>query len=346
MVRAMNGSVIAIIPAYNPTENILELIDRLSKSMEIVCIDDGSNEECKPLFARIQAMDKVHLLKHPVNKGKGRALKTAFQFCLDELSRAEMVVTVDADGQHKIEDVMKICDEYRATHEMILGKRDFAGEEIPLRSRIGNGLTQMVFHYLCGIKLSDTQTGLRVYPISILPELLEVGGERYEYETNILLYCHDNDIPFREVPIQTIYENGNESSHFNPITDSLRVYGVILKYLASSLLAVLVDNLIFLLLSGSVSNYYVLTYLGRACAAVTNFSINKRIVFKKRGGLGAQILKYVALLGISGTLSATAVAWLVEKCSWSLLPSKLLVEGVLFFFNYYMQKKFVFRKGK
>lgn len=341
----MDKLAIVIIPAYNPTNDILPLIKELSKSMEIICINDGSKKECESIFAEIKSMEKVHLLQHAVNMGKGRALKTGFDYALNEFPGADMVVTVDADGQHKIEDIVKICDAYNASNEVILGKRDFESEEIPLRSRFGNKMTKIVFSYLCGIKLSDTQTGLRVYPLQILPELLKVSGDRYEYETNVLLWCHDNDIQFREITIQTVYENGNAQSHFNPIKDSLKIYGVILKYIGSSLLAVFVDNLVFMLLSEHISNYFVLTYIGRAFSATVNFSVNKKIVFKKQGNMGMQALRYIILLIFSGTLSALSVKCLVSKMDWALLPTKLLVETILFFFNYYMQNKFVFGKG-
>lgn len=276
--------------------------------------------------------------------GKGRALKTGFNYCLNTFPCAKIIVTVDADGQHKIEDVIRICDNYIATNEVLLGKRNFNNAEIPMRSWFGNCLTKIVFNYLCGIKLSDTQTGLRVYPLNILPELLKVTGERYEYETNVLLYCHDNNIKLREVSIQTVYENNNESSHFNPLKDSIRIYGVIIRYIASSFLAVVVDNLVFILLSSHISNYYVLTYIGRACTAITNFSINRKIVFKEPGNLTLQVLRYTLLLLLSGTVSALTVTGLVLKMNWKLLPAKLFIESMLFFFNFYVQRSFVFRK--
>ncbi|MCM1559153.1 MAG: bifunctional glycosyltransferase family 2/GtrA family protein [Butyrivibrio sp.] len=341
---------VVVIPALNPTEKLEEYVEELitARFKRIVVVDDGSDMEYRPIFSKIERRSECAVLQHAVNLGKGRALKTAFNYILNEIPEAGCVITVDADGQHRLPDIEKVGNAYEGERQLILGSRQFSrdsdGKKIPLRSKFGNQITKVVFNFLCGINISDTQTGLRVYPRKILPDLMEVAGERYEYETNVLLYCHDSNIRFQEVPIQTVYENNNETSHFHPIRDSLKIYGVIIKYIASSFLAVLVDNLTFLLLSGHITNYYALTYVGRACAAIINFSINKKIVFKKKGNLVIQALRYLLLLTISGTISAVSVTWLVYKWGWKLLPAKLFVELILFFFNFYAQNKFVFKK--
>lgn len=343
---------VVVIPALNPTEKLKEYVEELIAAgfKQIIVVDDGSDAEYWPVFREIDLRSECVVLKHAVNLGKGRALKTAFNYILNEIPEAECAITVDADGQHRLPDIEKVGNAYEGGRQLILGSREFSrdsnGRKIPLRSKLGNQITKMVFNFLCGINISDTQTGLRVYPCEILPDLMEVAGERYDYETNCLLWCHDNNVIFKEITIETIYEDNNKSSHFNPLKDSLRIYGIIFKYICSSGLAVLVDYSVFFLLSGFTENYYLLTYSGRACSAIINFSVNQKVVFKNNGNIRLQALKYIILLLCSGTLSAVALSWLVGVHKWNLLCAKVVVETILFFANFYIQKKFIFIKGK
>ena len=224
---------IIIIPAYKPSIKLKKLIQNLQQEWvsKIICIDDGSGKEFAEIFYEIERIGNVCVLKHAINMGKGRALKTAFNYIMNELPDNDMVITVDADGQHTLEAIDKVYHAFCGNNHMILGKREFTNinskKKIPFRSRFGNNLTRWVFNFLCNVNVSDTQTGLRAIPMTILPYLMEVPGERYEYETNCLLWCKDNSIELNEVEIETIYENNNESSHFNPLGDSLKIYKVI-----------------------------------------------------------------------------------------------------------------------
>lgn len=339
---------VIVIPAYQPTAKLSELIEALSFDWiaGIVCVNDGSDAACDEIFGRMEKADKVCVLKHAVNMGKGRALKTAFNYILNTLPDKEMVITVDADGQHTTAAVERV---YHAYEEgcLILGKREFTNiqnkREIPFRSRFGNMVTKMVFHFLCNINISDTQTGLRAVPMKLLPYLINVSGEKYEYETNCLLWCKDYGVGIKETEIETIYENHNESSHFHPLRDSLRIYAVILKYMCSSVLSVLIDYLVFFILSAYTGNVFVLTYMGRICSSLVNFTINRKVVFQVKGKIVIQALKYFLLVFLSGTVSAAAVTG-VQSVIGSLFISKILVETVIFFFNFYIQKNLIFVK--
>lgn len=278
---------VIIIPAYRPTTLLKELVCELQVNWvsKIICVDDGSGMEYANIFSSVAAMDKVSLLKHAVNLGKGRALKSAFNYVLNEFPEENMVITVDADGQHTIQSIKKVYDAFSASkRSLILGCRTFLNDgqknKIPLRSRFGNIMTKLVFNFLCNIDISDTQTGLRGIPVSLLPNLLTVSGDRYEYETNCLLWCKDHLVELDEVEIETIYENNNESSHFNPLRDSLKIYLTIFKYMCSSMLSVIIDYVIFFLLTAYTGNIFILTYSGRVCAAFINFILNKKVVFK------------------------------------------------------------------
>ncbi len=346
-------NIIIVIPAYNPSAVLLELIAGLQEIgiQNIVCVNDGSTSS-GTVFEKIESDFNTgggYLLKHAVNFGRGIALKTAFNYILNYLPGKSIVITMDADGQHTVAAVEKIIQSYAGEREIILGARAMSSSKvkIPLRSRFGNAVTKWVFRYLCNIHIQDTQTGLRLYPAEILPEMLMVKGSRYEYETNCLLYCKDNNIGLKEVEIETIYEEGNASSHFNPLKDSLKIYSVIIKYMCSSFLSVAIDYIIFFSISKYVANIFLMTYLGRFCSAVVNFMVNRKVVFKNKGNFALQALKYIVLLLVSGTISAVLV-----QCGATLLGKsylvfiKIVVELVLFFFNFYIQKNFVFVKKR
>lgn len=343
---------IIIIPAYKPSIKLKELIQNLQQEWvsKIVCIDDGSGKEFAEIFCEIERIENVCVLKHAINMGKGRALKTAFNYIMNELPDNDMVITVDADGQHTLEAIDKVYHAFCGNNHMILGKREFTNtnskKKIPFRSRFGNNLTRWVFNFLCNVNVSDTQTGLRAIPMTILPYLIEVPGERYEYETNCLLWCKDNSIELKEVEIETVYENNNESSHFNPLGDSLKIYKVIFKYLCSSGLSVVVDYAVFFTLTNYTNNVFLLTYSGRICSSIINFIINKKVVFKTTGKVWYQGIKYFLLVLLSGTISAIAVSGFQMVISENLVIAKVIVEIILFFFNFYIQKNFIFAKGK
>lgn len=343
-------NLIIIIPAYNPTSVLLDLVNDLQKIgiQNIICVNDGSTitENIFEILEKRMTCEG-HLLKHAVNLGKGTALKTAFNYVLNYLPDSPAVITMDADGQHTVKSVETIIGAYTGSREIVLGSRTMSSSstKIPLRSKVGNIMTKWVFRYLCNIDIRDTQTGLRLYPVEILPEMLMVKGERYEYETNCLLYCKDNNIRLKEVEIETIYENGNQTSHFNPLRDSIKIYSVILRYMCSSFLSVFIDYIVFFGISNYVESIFLMTYMGRVCSAIINFLVNRKVVFKKNGNLMLQAVKYIVLLLISGTASAFLV-----QCGNLLLGkdyliiTKIFIELVLFFFNFYVQKNFVFTK--
>ena len=194
--------------------------------------------------------------------GKGRALKTAFNYILNTCGEDVRVVTVDADGQHTMKAVKAVCDAVNEKTELILGSRQLNNdktEKVPLRSRFGNAVTTLVFRYLCNINIRDTQTGLRCIPGGgILRGVLGVSGERYEYETNVLLWCKEQGIMIKEVPVEKIYENDNATSHFHPLLDSIKIYSIILKYMFASFLSVVLDNTIFFLVAPYIDNVCLL----------------------------------------------------------------------------------------
>jgi len=224
------NDIIIIIPSYNPDEKLVELTEELIANgfSKLVVVNDGSVKESIPFFEAVSGHEECQVLTHKVNSGKGRALKTAFAHC-QCMKECVGVITVDGDGQHLVKDILACAQVLRKNPEnVILGVRDFNKPDVPFRSKFGNTMTRTVFRLLCGIRISDTQTGLRAIPLQRLAEFASWDGERYEYETNMLLMMKKKGIAWEEVKISTVYLDDNARSHFNPLKDSWKIYKTIL----------------------------------------------------------------------------------------------------------------------
>ena len=210
-------------------------------------MDDGSGERYSQIFQTVLPCAKV--ISYTPNRGKGAALKAELEYVQHVAAPGDVVVTADADGQHRPEDIEKTVRAAQAEPSALtLGSRAFTGK-VPLKSRVGNGITRMVFSAIARRRVRDTQTGLRAFSCAMIPFMLGVHGERYEYELNVLLACARRNIPIREVEIETVYIDGNASSHFHPVRDAWRIYREIFAFAASSFAGFLTDYGLFSLLS-------------------------------------------------------------------------------------------------
>mgnify|MGYP002479487925 CR=1 FL=1 len=228
-----------VIPALNPPESLVEYVRTLlNRGVAcVIVVNDGSDGAATDVFHRLNRLKRCTVLTHPVNQGKGRALKTAFAHVL-RVDEADWVgvVTADADGQHHPDDVCQVAwDLCRGEDAIILGVRNFALSHVPWRSQFGNRLTCRLIRWLFGAEIDDTQTGLRGIPRQHLPWMLELKGERFEYEMNMLLNAIRRSVPIRQVPIRTLYFQKNAGSHYRSIADSLRIFSHIVSGLWSPL---------------------------------------------------------------------------------------------------------------
>ena len=243
----MASRYIALIPAYEPDRKMLGVIADLGKTgFDVVVVDDGSGPEYAELFE--QAAERipgksgrgVTLLIHDVNRGKGAALKTGLDFINNFMvirgeETQNVIVAVDADGQHLAVDALRAAHTAQGNPgTLVLGSRILnQTQSVPLRSRFGNAVTRKVFRLATGVPVYDTQTGLRAFTADLIPSLLAVSGDRYEYELNVLMDFAGRGIPIREIEIETVYLEGNKSSHFNTVRDSYMIYKEIAKYAAT-----------------------------------------------------------------------------------------------------------------
>ena len=221
-----------VLPSLDPDYKFSAVVKGLTEAgfEHIIIVDDGSDASHQEPFREAEAYPCCTVLHHQGNKGKGRALKTAFAHVLAHLPEVEGVITIDGDGQHLLKDIIA-CGERMLGEPgtVVLGCRDFDAPGVPPRSVAGNKTTSRMFRLFYGIRLSDTQTGLRAIPRTCLERFCRIEGERFEYETNMLLEMKRMGIAFLEQPIATVYDPEDYSSHYNAVKDSLRIFRIMAR---------------------------------------------------------------------------------------------------------------------
>jgi putative flippase GtrA len=333
------------IPAFQPEAKLVALVGdlRALTGAPIVIIDDGSGEECRGFFEQAARIPAVTVLRHAINLGKGAALKTAFNYALCEWPELCGVVTADADGQHLPEDILRVAQRLEEEPDsLVLGTRVF-DNDVPLRSRIGNTLTVGVMRIVTGQHLNDTQTGLRGVPRALLLHMLRILANGYEFELDMLLVCKHREIPIVGVPIRTVYIDQNRASHFNPLTDSLKIYFTLLRFGAVSLTTTAIDNTIFFTLTHHYGwVVWQAQATARLVALVFNYRAARRAVFLKESSSPLTFLKFVGLVVVSGLLSFALITLFTEEFDFRLMPAKLTAESLLFFLNFLVQRDLIF----
>jgi glycosyltransferase involved in cell wall biosynthesis len=334
-----------LIPAYNPDDTLNDVVESLIQLQfkDIIVVDDGSKPECDAVFKKLEKSDQCHVLRHAVNLGKGRALKTGLNYFYLHFPNSGGLVTADADGQHRPEDILNVAKTLKENPEkLIMGARKL-GKEIPFRSLFGNTLTRVVFSLVIGRKISDTQSGLRGLPRSFVPDLLKVTGERYEYEINMLIRTKVKSVDIVEVSIETIYIEDNKSSHFNPIFDSMKIYFQLLRFAFSSLLASFFDFIVFTITFNLTANIMLSLLIGRfVVGSLLNYVINRRLVFHSKTGVVSSLLKYYLALAVMSLMSWLLIKAVVFQMGIKVIFAKIVVETLLFVLSFSIQREFVF----
>ncbi|MCM8710096.1 bifunctional glycosyltransferase family 2/GtrA family protein [Clostridium sp. SYSU_GA19001] len=334
-----------LIPAYEPDNKLIKLINELREVCDynIVIVDDGSGISFKNIF-ELAAQNGCTVLTHETNRGKGRALKTGFNY-IRENKEAEGVVTADCDGQHLPKDIVKIAQSIKEHRDcIVLGTRRFIGK-VPFRSRFGNSITRAVFSFASGSRVYDTQTGLRGFSTDMLKWLCEVPGERFEYEMNMLLEAVPAGYGFYEADINTVYLEKNKSSHFHPLKDSLRVYKPILRFSMSSILSALLDFTLLSVIQFFTSNLFLAVVGARVCSALFNYTLNRLYVFSKFKGASVKksFPKYFLLAAFIMLANYSVIDIYYSIIGFSLFFAKIFTEVTIFLFSFWSQRKFVFR---
>ena len=347
-------NLVIVIPAYEPNKLMLDLLVKLNEffsDFKIVIVNDGS-KTADETFKVAMNYPNVMILNHLVNKGKGADLKTAFKY-IKTLPGEQVIFTADADGQHKPEDIYKVYKYYNEINEgLVLGSRQFDGK-VPFRSRFGNDATKFLYRLCNNKKLYDNQTGLRAFGSDMLDFMINVEGERYEYEMNMLMQCAAQEVTISEVGIETVYINNNESSHFNPVKDFLKICKHLLKYAIPAFITLIADVLIFLQLFPifkyfEINNYinvFITSLFSNGSAFVVHLLLNKFGFWYGNKSLlevPKRRRKYI-MLGILAIISNTIITYglycLLDNVALAKLIFELVFVSVVLFVNYFLVPK-------
>lgn len=366
--------MIVLIPAYQPGRELITLVAELanarpdpvsvstgardSEQLSVLIVNDGSDASYAAVFDEAQRLGaRVISCRHngvSVNRGKGFALKLGFAHIIKHFP-GQVVVCADADGQHSVNDILRVAN--ATTNQpapvsqptLVLGEREFTGS-VPFRSRFGNCASRVFFALATGSWLRDTQTGLRGFSADLLPWLCDVEGERYEYELNVLLEAQKllrrgSALNWKSVPIATIYLDQNGSSHFRPIRDSARIYAPLLRFAASSFSGFLLDLLIFTLLVATSGSLLLAVVVARVISGGVNFMLNRSLVFNtgnagpNRVPLRKAITNYT-LLALALVAANYLLLLLLTGLGLWAFPAKVLTELLLFCTSFAVQKSF------
>lgn len=343
-------NTVVLIPAYNPDERLLTLLSELKERFSrIVVVNDGSVEGAGVFEAAAGLVEKI--LVHPENRGKGAALKTGLKYIGEH-----DVVTADADGQHAVNDIVKVAEGLAGQRNgLVLGVRDFSGE-VPFRSRFGNFWTRWFFFLMTGLNIGDTQTGLRGIPAGMVSRVASIAGERYEYEMAVLADARHHESKPLQIPIATLYIDSNRTSHFHPLADTYRIYRSLLQYCLSSVLGFVLDNAVYAALvwtladDGMARRNYALLALVAARLVSSNFNYlyNRFVVFKSRSrrrGPHRSYFSYwalVLLVGASSYAFTAVFGALLGVEGVKITVVKIFVDAALFVCGYFVQKRLVF----
>ena len=348
--------LLVIIPAYEPPKEFTEYAKKAALiSKRLIVVNDGSSDEYDCIFDEIRSIENAEVISYKENRGKGYALKQAYKFCAENFPKEDVIVTADCDGQHKIEDVLKV---YGATADhkdcVMLGARDMTEKNVPKRSRMGNASTRRMFSLFYGIKLSDSQTGLRGHTVEIAEKFARVKGNRFDYEHATLIWAKKNKVSILETPIQTVYPDDPQDhvSHFKAFGDSVKILGVMLKNLGmygiSSALSAILDVLIFYILTRgwmlglSAKATLIATVAARVCSSVLNFSLNYKYVFGGRSK--RSIYRYYILWLLQLGASYGLVYLFVNTLNLPATVMKVAGDLFLALVSYQVQQNWVFKE--
>ncbi len=341
--------LIALIPAYNPIVTLPQYVADLQQQkvfQHIVIVNDGSDVNTKATFIAIEKMLGVTLLKHAVNQGKGAALKTGLNYIACEFPDAVGVVTIDADGQHTTQDACRVGKALlECPNKLIVGGRKF-GEATPMRSFLGNFFTRHIFKAITGLDLFDTQSGLRGIPSAMIKDLLTIEVNGYEFELDMLMRSTHWGFSVLEIPIQTVYLEGNQYSSFRPLWDSLRIYFVLFRFTIIAILSALVDYGIFILI-------YYLAYpsvlLSLACGRIVSITFNylnvRHYAFRAKMSHWKTLPKYLVLACFSGIMAWLLITGFMTRLHWHVVMAKIVAEAIMFIVNFMIQRDFIFKRS-
>ena len=347
----MNSDILIIIPAYNPPTKLFDiLLEKLDGAFKnILVVNDGSDEKYDKYFKDLER--KCHVLRHEYNMGKGSAIKTAYSYAIDNYKDIKAYVVIDCDNQHDIEDMINCCKKaIEHPDSLVIGVRDFTLDNVPFKSKFGNIITRNMFKWLFNKTITDTQTGLRAITPAVAKKLLNVPGDRFNYELKCLMTCCEEKIPIIEVPIKTIYIENNKESRFNPVNDSILIYKEFIAYYLKISIPYIISLIVFL------TTFYILNLsddlnaliLTNSISGIMNIIFNILVNYKNiyiHNNIGNNVV-YILKKIIKYFIASFIIYILYNLLNINLLLSKLLVDIILTIIIYIIFKNVGFNSEK
>ncbi len=337
----------AVVPAYNPGKIIVDVIESARRHADaVVIVDDGCDAGNRVYLERCSRYAGVSLLTHAKNCGKGFALMTGIGRCLDRMQAGDYILTMDSDGQHDPEDIVKfraLLSE-RPDVRFVIGER-LDTRAMPVKSRIGNSLASAVFRLQTGVSVQDTQTGMRLFCKPFAQRVYdEVRPGRYEMEMDMLILAAHSLARIDSVEIRTIYIDGNDGTKFQALADSWRILARLVRYTLVSIASFLIDYLLFVLLSSVAGVPYLMANVAaRAVSAVSNFTGHKVFSFRSPGRTLPKAGRYLVAVALALSMASVLLYVAVEYLAIVSLIAKPLVDVLVFLVNFALLNRLVFR---
>lgn len=355
-INNSNINSAVIIPALNPMPTLIYFIKTLLADgvPQIIVVNDGSDTSFNDIFRKVSQLKHCTVLNHGTNHGKGRALKTAFAYFIDHYSYLDGVVTADADGKYNVNDILGICERLSLNQNfLILGVRNLNENNSPKLKYMSNLLATRIFQLLYGSNLEDTQTGLRGIPGNELIWMLQMNGERYEYEMNMLIKSSHHNLSFLTVPINSMYLYNNLGSYYSTVKDSFSIFisliSGFIQYSGSTLVTAFFDVLSFFLLNSIVLTslsasvrIFLSTAIASFVASIFNFLMNRKLVFADKSKLSSSAVRYCIIWILQMLICYSLVYSVSMYYKINALIIKILVDSISSVVNYQIQLRWIF----
>jgi glycosyltransferase involved in cell wall biosynthesis len=207
-----------IVPTYNNQKTLKKVLDSiLDFTQNIIIVNDGSTDETSEILKQYSQFTQIH---HPKNIGKGRALRNGFRKAIE--MNFEYAITIDSDGQHFASDIPNfIAEIQKEPNSLLIGSRNMTQENVPRKSSFGNKFSNFWFWFETTIKLEDTQSGFRLYPLKLIPK--QFYTNKFEFEIEVIVRSAWKGIVVKNIPIQILYDPAERVSHFRPFKDFTRI---------------------------------------------------------------------------------------------------------------------------
>ena len=343
----MSAKINVVVPAFNPGEIVTAVIEGANTHADaVVIVDDGCDAANRMRLERCALHPHVTLLRHPRNRGKGVALMTGIGHCLERMRPGDYVLTMDSDGQHDPKNIprFRALLAGRPDVHFVLGER-LDSTAMPLKSRIGNKVAMLLFRLQMGTSIRDTQTGMRLLSKPFARRVCdEVRPGRYETEMDMLILAVHSLPRIDTLEIDTIYLDGNTATHFRALADSWRVLARLVRYALVSIGSFFVDYLLFVALAYVVGvPYLAANVAARVVSAAANFTGHKVFSFRSTGQTVRKAGRYVLAVLLALSMASVLLWVTVEFLGIEGLIAKPLVDVLVFFLNFAVLGRFVFR---